>query len=599
VGGHGFGNGQLEYNTARHENSYVENGKLVIEARREDYMGNAFTSARMLTQGRFAFKYGTLEARIKVPDTGNGIWPAFWMLGNNFPAIEWPRSGEIDILEVGGKVGIANGLQRRRINCALHYGGADGKYAMADAWHDADVDLNLDYHTYKLSWTPEHVRFYLDDVDFGSWDITADHFSEFHQPCFLILNVAVGGWPTSYTGVSSPGKVTAPLPAKMYVDWIRLTKNEHTQVCFGKDMEETGSFGVFTETTPVKTSLTYEEGTNHQFEDNASAAVYTWNNMTPTKTPPSPSEGNQCWAYDIAKGDWFGMGVFLPHFRNMANYSDGFLHFDVKTNSPVPMKVGIKSSRGGECFLPLGDETAEFGFKRNGQWHRVTIPLNRFGNIDFLTVHQMFMISGDAPASAVKLAIDNVWWQPSVPRPTPKGGTFGVFTETESHRASGTFAIGKEGDFFVWEKTLVDAEEKPREGNRSKSLQSAPGVNWFGAAFTPNIKHDLRAFRYPNSRLRFSLKTSSSATFMIGMKSGNVDGIGQKWITFSPGTDPYGFIRDGQWHVIEIPMSHIAQEVDLRQVSQLFQVLGLTGPISNLELDDIYFTAGGPHDTDE
>ena len=102
VGGHGFGNGQLEYNTARRENSYVQDGHLVLEARREQYQGKSFTSARMLTQGRFAFQYGTLEARIKVPDTANGIWPAFWMLGNNFPAIEWPKSGEADILEIGG-----------------------------------------------------------------------------------------------------------------------------------------------------------------------------------------------------------------------------------------------------------------------------------------------------------------------------------------------------------------------------------------------------------------------------------------------------------------------------------------------------------------
>ena len=103
IGGHGFGNGQLEYDTARRENSYIENGSLVIEARREDYFGNSFTSARMLTQGRFAFKYGSLEARIKVPDTADGLWAAFWMLGNNFPAIDWPMSDiatEVDLSEV-------------------------------------------------------------------------------------------------------------------------------------------------------------------------------------------------------------------------------------------------------------------------------------------------------------------------------------------------------------------------------------------------------------------------------------------------------------------------------------------------------------------
>ncbi len=250
VGGHGFGNGQLEYDTARRENSHIEDGSLVIEARRENYMGNAFTSARMLTQGRFAFKYGTLEARIKVPDTADGLWPAFWMLGNNFPGIDWPKCGEVDILEIGGKDGIAKGLQRRKINCAMHFAGPDGQYAMTDAWRDADVDLNLDYHLYRVSWTPQQMTFYLDGVEFASWDITPAHLREFHQPHFLILNVAVGGWPNSYTGISSPGAVTAKLPAKMSVDWIRLTANPHTKLYFGKNIEETGNFGVFTRELP-------------------------------------------------------------------------------------------------------------------------------------------------------------------------------------------------------------------------------------------------------------------------------------------------------------------------------------------------------------
>jgi beta-glucanase (GH16 family) len=396
VGGHGFGNGQLEYDTARAENSYIENGCPVIEARREAYFGRSFTSARMLTQGRFAFQYGTLEARIKLPDTANGLWPAFWLLGNNFPAIDWPKCGELDILEMGSKDGIAQGLQRRKINCAIHFSDASGGHGMADAWLDADIDLNLDYHLYKISWTPEHVKFYLDGVEFGSWDITPKYLREFHQPCFPILNVAVGGWDPSYTGVYSPEAVTASLPAKMAVDWIRLTANPHTTLYYGKDMEESGKFGVFTEKTPVKKSLTYADGSDPEFEYGTAAALYTWNNMAEAKTSATASEGNECWSFDIAAGDWFGMGVFLPSFRNMKKYSDGYLHFDIKTTASAPMKVGIKSSRGGEFFLPLKDETAEFGFARDGKWHTVSIPLNRFANIDFHTVHQMFMLTGVA-----------------------------------------------------------------------------------------------------------------------------------------------------------------------------------------------------------
>ena len=417
VGGHGFGNGQLEFNTARPENSAIENGNLVITARREDYSGNAFTSARMMTQGRFAFQYGTLEARIRVPNTADGLWPAFWMLGNNFPAIGWPGCGEIDILEIGGKEGIAQGLQRRRINCALHFSDAAGKYAMHDAWWNADVDLDADYHVYRVSWTPQDVTFFVDDVQFASWDITADHLREFRQPCFLILNLAVGSRKSSYTGLDRPDVITAKFPARMYVDWIRVTKNPHTKVYLATDREERGNLGVYTETVRATKSLRFADPTDPEFAYGDAAALYEWNNMAESTSRVTASEGSECWSFDVAAGEWFGMGVFLPSFRNMKNYSDGTLHFDIKTDSPVPMKVGIKSSRGGESFLALGDETAEFGFARDGQWHQLAIPLDRFTKVDFLTVHQVFMIAGEAPPSATGISIDNVWWQPG---PSPQ-----------------------------------------------------------------------------------------------------------------------------------------------------------------------------------
>lgn len=595
VSGGGFGNGQFEYATARRENSFTTNGNLVIEARRENYLGNAFTSARMLTQGRFAFKYGTLEARIKMPDTANGLWPAFWMLGNNFSGIAWPGCGEVDIVEMGSKAGIAEGLQQEKINCALHFSGATGQYANYVAWTNAPVDLSLDYHRYKVSWTPTNITFYLDDVPYGSWDITAAHLSEFHQPMFPILNIAIGGYDPSYTGVYSPAGVTA-LPttgssARMYVDWIRLYDNPDTVLYVGDGLAETGNFGVYTETTPVNASLAYQTGTEPGFEYSTNAALFIWNNMTPA-TPPMPSEGGECWSFDIAGGTWFGMGVLLPNFRNMKNYSDGFLHLDLKTTGTAALKVGVKSSRGGEFWLPLGtDGTSEFGFARDGQWHSLKIPLNRFANTDFRTIHQIFMIAGET-ASALNLSIDKVWWEPSVVRPAPAGGNFGVFTETPAHKNAAEFALGVQGNFFSWENTLVPGVQHPYEGTNCMSLQSAPGPTWFGAAFTPNVKYNLSAFNNPNGKLRFALKTSAATTFMLGMKSGNIDGVGQKWITFQAGSDPYGFVRDGQWHAIEIPLSDLKPEVDLSEVSQLFQILGTAGPIPSIEFDDIYFTGG-------
>ncbi|MGO9479540.1 MAG: family 16 glycosylhydrolase, partial [Limisphaerales bacterium] len=575
VGGGGWGNGQFEYDTAQHQNSYTTNGNLVIEADVTNYFGNYFTSARMNTQGRFAFKYGTLEARIKLPNTANGLWPAFWMMGNNAGAIAWPNCGEVDITEMGSATGIASGTQQKLIDCALHYADTNGNAVNVAAWTNAPVDLTQDYHLYQMQWTPTNMTFSLDNVPYGSWDIT--QVPMFQQPMFLILNLAIGGYDPSYTGVYSPGAVTAPFPARMYVDYIRLTDNGYTQVYLGDNYAEAGNFGVFTETTPVNDALVYGTGLEPGFAYGTNAALYLWNNMTASATPPPPSEGTKCWSFDIAGGNWFGMGVFLPNFRNMKNYSDGNLHFDIRTTSTVAMQVGIQSCRAGNFYLPLGDQTSEFGFARDGQWHSVTIPLNRFANVDFRTMNQLFQISSVVnPTSALNLSIDNVWWEPSATRVTPQNGNFGVYTETPSHMNAGSFALGVQGNFFIWAYTMVAATQHPYEGTQDISLAPA-GLGWTGMAFTPNVKYNLTAFSYPGCNLEFAMKTTTTTPFLIGMKSGNIDGVGQKWITFGgPGSDPYGFVRDGNWHVVDIPMSDFGPEVDLSAVSQFFEILSTT-----------------------
>lgn len=612
VGSWGFGNGQMEYNTSLARNSFIEDGSLVIQALREDYFGSSFTSARMLTQGRFAYRYGSLEARIKMPNTADGLWTAFWMLGNNFPGIVWPDAGEVDIIELGSKGGIADGMQQRRYNVAMHFSNATGDKQSNVVWGDAPMDLTLDYHLYKISWTPTTMTFFLDGAQIAIWDITAPHMSEFRQPHFIILNLAVGDWggPDGYTDITTPGAVTASFPAQLRVDWIRLEANEYTEIFLGEDTEETGDFGVFTETTPVNNALPFGDDTAPDWPYSNEAALYTWNNMAEAAVPATPSEGTEVWSFDIGAGDWFGMGVFLPNFRNMKNYSDGFLHFDIKTTLTDDIKIGVKSSRGGEYWQWVGNETAGLGFARDGQWHTVSVPLNGFLNTDFHTIQQIFMIAADSASASTTLSIDNVYWEPSVARPRPSGGNFGVFTETEAHETAGEYELGVDGEFFVWGNTLAPAAQTPFEGEESLSFSSVPGVDWFGAAFTPAVKYNLEAFDNPNAKLNFAMRTTSPVTFYVGLKSGNIigpdapwgantgpAGVGQVWIPFTPGSDPYGFVRDGNWHLIEIPISDIADDMDLTQVTQLFQILGVDGPISGIELDDIYYSGGRAFET--
>jgi hypothetical protein len=446
------------------------------------------------------------------------------------------------------------------------------------------------------------MTFSLDNVPTGSWDIA--QVPMLQQPMFFILNDAIGGYDPSYTGVYSPGAVTAPLPATMDVDYIQVTANPYTQIYLGDEFAENGAFGVFAGATPVNDSLTYVTGTATNFNYGTNAALYIWNNMTPSANPPAPSEGTSCWSFDIAAGNWFGMGPFLPNYRNMKNYSDGNLHFDIRTTAgdATPLEVGIQSCIAGQLAgdsanftLPIGNNaTSEFWFPHDGQWHSMTIPLNRFANVDFRTVNQLFQIASAVnPTAPLNLSIDNVWWEPSVARVTPQNGDFGVFTETPSHMNAGSFSLGTQGNFFVWANTMTPATQHPYEGTNDISLVSA-GLGWTGMAFTPNVKYNLSAFNQPGCNLEFAMKTTSTTSFMVGMKSGNIDGVGQKWITFGgPGSDPYGFVRDGNWHVVDIPMSAFEPEVDLTAVSEFFEILSQSAAISSIELDDVHFTNGG------
>lgn len=583
VGGSGFGNAELEYYTARPENAFIENGVLVIKAIRENYEGKQFTSARLKTHGRFAFKYGTLEARIKVPNLQNGLWPAFWLLGRNIGQNTWPSCGEVDILEMGDSAAIAAGTVNRKVSAAAHWDFM-GSYAGFSGNTTSPTGLNGAFHVYSVSWTPSLISVSLDGVQFWAIDIStiqANSLEEFHRPFFILVNLAVGG--INFVQITDPAQITAPFPARLEVDWIRLYGNAFTELYHGGDEAESGNFGVFTETTPVTDAVTY----------GSDAELYIWNNLT--SVPITPYEGAEAWSFNAGPGNWFGMGTFCLADRNMTNYSDGHLHFHFKTTTTHTIGFGIASSAAGEGWLDLVNGGESFGLIRDGNWHEVVIPLNRFGNIDFTTIKQVFMVRGQAPGATINFSIDNVYWTPSVPRPTPQNGNYGVYTENPAHKTAGQLTLGVDGQFYVWENTLIPmpGTPTPYEGTSSLALTSTPGFVWFGSAFTPNIKHNLTAFRFPNSKLRFALKTTSTATFRIGMKSGNVNDIGQKWITFANGSDPYGFVRNGQWHVIEIPMTAFSDAVDLSEVSQLFELLGTTGPISNIQIDDVCFINGG------
>ena len=218
IGGKGWGNQELEYYTKRKENARIENGNLVITALRETYTGadgvtRDYTSARLKTQGLFTQAYGRFEARIRIPE-GQGMWPAFWMLGENIPSARWPKCGEIDIMEnVGKEPGAVHG--------SLHGPSAERPTSDLTAIFSlpAGQSFTDDFHIYAIEWEPDIVRFYVDAnlyATFNSSQWPAGGKWVFDHPFFIILNLAVGGnWP------GGPDASTK-FPQSMLVDYVRV-----------------------------------------------------------------------------------------------------------------------------------------------------------------------------------------------------------------------------------------------------------------------------------------------------------------------------------------------------------------------------------------
>lgn len=211
TGENGWGNNELQYYTDRPENIALDgNGNLVITARAEVFEGRPFTSARIKTQGLFEQVYGRFEARIKTP-FGPGLWPAFWMLGNNIDTVNWPQCGEIDIMELRGQ-------EPNIIHGSVHGPGYSAGEAVTTTFELEDGRFDTKFHVFAVEWGPDYIDFFVDDRIYqritpefvpGEW--------VYNNPFFLILNVAVGG---TFVGFPSPDRT--PFPQEMVVDYVRV-----------------------------------------------------------------------------------------------------------------------------------------------------------------------------------------------------------------------------------------------------------------------------------------------------------------------------------------------------------------------------------------
>lgn len=219
--GDGWGNQELQYYTNRSDNATIQNGVLLITAREESFEGAQYTSARLLTKNLFEQQYGRFEARIRLP-FGQGIWPAFWMLGADIDENPWPGAGEIDIMEYRGQ-------EPTILVGSVHGPGYNGGDAISKEYTLENDRFDTGFHVFGIEWGPDFINFYVDDVLYNQ--ITPEDIDEetngegawvFNKPFYILMNLAVGG-----TFVGSPNAETQ-FPQTMLVDYVRVYEFDET-----------------------------------------------------------------------------------------------------------------------------------------------------------------------------------------------------------------------------------------------------------------------------------------------------------------------------------------------------------------------------------
>nr|WP_321453866.1 family 16 glycosylhydrolase [uncultured Carboxylicivirga sp.] len=541
------------------------NNCLILTARKESYNGYAFTSGRINTKNKFAFKYGKIEARIKLPDLANGLWPAFWLLGNTQNG--WPACGEIDIMEAGHADGITNNQQNTTFGGALHWEYNDS-YAGYGYSAQAPTALNSDYHTFTMVWNAANISMYLDNSPsaYYSMNVDGEDAEEFRDySMYLLLNLAVGGM---FPDIYNNDDVTAPMPAQMLVDYIKVyQKTDEGELI--TSMPLYGNLAVFADGKAYDNAL-----------DLAFDASITTEGLS-TRSAETAVEGTEVLSYNVTSGTDFNIHILSSAVKDLSKISStGSVDVYLKTNIQDDFQIGLGDADDNESFITLGTSSGK-NVNRNQTWSRVAIPLQSLTNIDYSKIDDVFTLKGvsssDGYISIDKIIISNT---------TANFDLFGIFTENPS--ITEKFIIDDiSGHLYIWNNTMAAIEEAPSyDGSDVLAFTSPASNTWFGYGLFSDAGLDLSQFA--DGYLKFSIRTSSSAEFWVGV--GGADGTEAK-IPFVEGSDPDGFVRDGKWHQVTLPVSDmVAKGLDLTSCGSAF-MLGGAPYISDILVDDIFFSA--------
>lgn len=452
-GSWGWGNGELQYysednvdiatvpgesgNTALRITAKNESGPGIV-----DQWGNPlnYTSGKVISKSKVSVQYGMIETRVRVPDLDLGGWPAVWLLGQS--NWDWPRKGEIDMMEMGSQQAFrdlhdehngGNGLNNSTVNQVV---GSNAIFYSADAvtpenpsgaaslsW-DPDDDyvrpyynysspLNDRFLTYRLYWDSASLRMTVVDNGvehdlFASPFMIDDESDEFRQPFYLIANMAVGGAFTDAYNLGDPGTgqpVSMPFNAEMYVDYIRAYEwNGQGSVNVGPPTAQAGSFGIYTDNTPVNGELT----------PTIDSEIFVWEGTLADGTI-APLEGDNVMTWQTTGKGWFGAGVMSHQPLNLFDFGEGHLNFSIQIPANVTFKIGIIDAWGNQQYVEFPAFQTAYGLVRDGGWGQASIPVEdiRGTAIDLRMLSYSFVILEEHGA-AVEFALDDIYWDAPV-----------------------------------------------------------------------------------------------------------------------------------------------------------------------------------------
>jgi beta-glucanase (GH16 family) len=535
----GWGNNELQYYLP--DNAQLDGGLLKIEVREESIGTFNYTSARIDSYERFAFKYGRIEARMRLPG-GQGIWPAFWMLPQDYAYGGWAASGEIDIMEAVNLGGTGGNM----VLGTLHYGGESPNNVSTGESYVVPTDAKADFHTYALEWDATEIRWYVDDVMYAmqnSWSSTGEPFpAPFDKPFNILFNVAVGG---NLPG--SPDESTV-FPVTMEVDWVRVYSgeapsgggDEPTAAAPTPTADEANVISLFSDAYTDIAGINYNP-------DWGQATVVTQEDVAGNNTLKYANLNYQGTDFAGNPQDVSGMDT---------------VHVDFWTADSTALNVSLISSGPAEAAYALT--------VMPNTWVSVDIPLTEFAGVDLTDVIQ---IKFDGNGT---VWLDNLYFEtaggsatePTVAAPTPTADPADVIS-LFSDAYTDIAGINYNPD---WGQATVVTQEDIAGNNTLKYA----GLNYQGTDFAGNAQ-DVSGM----DTLHVDFWTADSTALNVSLiSSGPVETAYA--LTITPNT----------WVSVDIPLTAFAG-VDLADVIQLkFDGNG------TIWLDNLYFESSGPPPTE-